>query len=193
MLKDKKEISVWLKQYGIKDYSIDDDGVVHATNVLLSDKNLIYIPIQFGIIDDFFDISNNRLLNLRGSPTQVKSFDCGNNQLVTLAGAPTIVDGLFDCRNNYQLTSLKHVPKKAHVFNFNGCSIDSLLDFDSQFDLFFHCHVDRKKKIKELTEFYNDDCLQIDYDTFKSIKEQQRFNDLIGYKEVESKVNKLKL
>ena len=78
-------------------------------NAKLSGKKL---PIKFKSVDGYFDISNNPLESLEGSPESVlKDFNCADNKLESLFGAPYKV-GDFDCSKN-QLTSLSFCPKEV--------------------------------------------------------------------------------
>lgn len=138
MLKNKDDIDSWLKTMRITDYDIDDQFVVNCRkSVNLRAKLLKYLPVQFGVIEGFFDCSINELTSLKGSPHTLKSnqkdhfkgsFLCYDNKLTTLDYAPFDITGDFDCRNN-QLKSLKNSPKKVPGnFNAAGNPIKNLMD-----------------------------------------------------------------
>lgn len=96
-LKTKSQIEAWLYHYQIKNFFIHDNLVVDVQgDVNLKDKNLSFLPIQFGVIHGTFDISDNHLTTLKGSPNEVKDdFACDSNKLRTLKYAPKKVGKLF--------------------------------------------------------------------------------------------------
>ena len=96
------------KKYNITNYIINIDGSIDVNgNVILSDKNLIKLPLIFNKVSGYFDCCGNKLTTLEGSPKEVSGyFDCGNNLLTTLEGSPREVGGYFSCNYN-QLTSLE--------------------------------------------------------------------------------------
>ncbi len=108
MLQTKKEIKEWLEKYGIFKYNINDDLTVDvSTDVSLFNKELIEIPIQFGVIYGGFLCNSNKLTSLKGCPFEVKrSFHCALNPLINLEFSPKIVLGDFNCYSTF-LTSLK--------------------------------------------------------------------------------------
>ncbi|WP_122893099.1 hypothetical protein [Arcobacter peruensis] len=116
-MKSVPDIEDWLKKFSITNYIISDDLEVSVfgnvnLNGKLQDKKL---PIKFKTVDGYFDISNNSLESLEGSPENVlKDFNCSNNKLKSLLGAPYKV-GDFDCSNN-KLTSLSYCPKEVNGF-----------------------------------------------------------------------------
>jgi hypothetical protein len=177
MKKNKKDIELWLKEMKIKNYFISQDGIVDAQEVNLSNKNLLYIPIQFGKVSTF-DVSHNQLLSLRGSPKEVDLFFCDNNSLATLAGAPEIVSTNFDCKHNPNLTSLKHCPKKAKLFFCEYTSINSIEFFDCEFERFVHSSINGSV-IKELKNSYVYDLLDLNYSTFTTMVEKFNFEQNI--------------
>ena len=134
-LKTRKETEDWLDMMEIDEYLIQDDLTINVScGVLLSGKNLDYIPVQFRVVSGYFDCSYNSLISLKGCPTKVGndfscfnnnltslehcttkvggSFDCSHNKLISLEHCLTKVDGNFYCENN-NLTSLEHGPTKV--------------------------------------------------------------------------------
>ena len=111
----KRMIEEWLKEYNIKNYTINDDLTIDVNGfVFLNKENLKEFPdyIQFGVVKSYFSCYRNQLTSLRGCPREVHEyFDCSYNNLTSLEGAPREVGGLFDCSNN-KLTSLKGAPKE---------------------------------------------------------------------------------
>ena len=109
-------IENWLKEYNIKNYTINDDFTIDVNrSVDLSDNHLSELSeyIQFNIVKGYFDCSNNELTSLKGAPRIVeRGFCCSHNELTSLKGAPEKVKWDFDCSNN-ELTSLKGAPKEV--------------------------------------------------------------------------------
>jgi hypothetical protein len=116
-MKSVSAIEDWLNKFSINNYIIAEDlQVTVFGNVNLNGKlDEKKLPIIFKSVDGYFDISNNSLESLEGSPTSVlKDFNCSNNKLDSLFGAPYKV-GDFDCSNN-ELTSLSYCPKEVNGF-----------------------------------------------------------------------------
>jgi len=109
-----EETKEWLDKMWIKKYKINSDLTVDVNgDVDLEKKYLSYIPVKFGIVNGYFECSNNQLTSLNGSPKEVKGyFDCSYNQLTTLNGSPKEVKGNFYCSYNL-LTSLEGAPKEV--------------------------------------------------------------------------------
>ncbi|MAD41690.1 MAG: hypothetical protein CL623_04775 [Arcobacter sp.] len=125
-MKSVPQIEEWLNKFSINNYIISDDLEVSVFgNVNLNGKlDGKKIPIKFKSIDGYFDISNNSLTSLEGSPDSVlKDFNCSNNILESLFGAPYKV-GDFDCSKN-ELTSLSYCPKE--VDGFFDCSDNKII------------------------------------------------------------------
>jgi hypothetical protein len=98
-----KDIHNWLKIMEVKDYVINEDLTVNASNVNLEHKNLSFLPVKFNLI------TNN--------------FICANNKLTTLEGAPNIVEGDFSCDFN-PLINHSHMPKKIGNLAIFGAKIN---------------------------------------------------------------------
>ena len=112
----KQEIKFWLDSMEIEDYTINEDLTVDVDgDVDLDNRNLIKIPIQFGIVKGNFDCSENQLKSLKGSPKECEIFDCSFNNLESLKGCPKIVKGDFLCIDN-NLRSLNKHPEKCDEF-----------------------------------------------------------------------------
>jgi hypothetical protein len=147
-LTSKDEIKIWLDSMNIQNYDIHDDLTVDVNNqVYLYNKGLTHLPVQFGIVEKNFDISNNELTSLVGSPHTANAlFRCKNNfltdlvggpheafdfnvnynKITTLKGAPEIVHCFFSCAHN-ELTSLDYLPKKiGHTLDLSKNPISSL-------------------------------------------------------------------
>jgi len=116
MLKTKEEIQAWLDEMRIKNYTINDDLTVDVDGtVKISNKKLVEIPVQFGIVVRDFDCSRNKLTSLKGSPRECVGFYCSHNKLTSLVGAPQKC-WYFNCSNN-KLTSLEFAPKECTEFD----------------------------------------------------------------------------
>lgn len=100
------------ERYGIKNYTINDDGSIDVDNhVDLMNLNLTELPLKFNKIWGDFYCAKNKLTTLKGSPVEVgESFNCNYNKLTSLEHSPIKVGGDFLCSNN-QITSLKGCPK----------------------------------------------------------------------------------
>ena len=119
-------VEAWLDENAIENYTISDElyvtvhGSVNLHEKLTNEKKL---PVKFTAVNGYFDISNNALESLEGSPEIVgKDFNCSNNRLESLLGAPK-KSGDFDCSNN-SLTTLSYCPKET--IGFFNCSDNKL-------------------------------------------------------------------
>ncbi|ACT51270.1 AAA family ATPase [Methylovorus glucosotrophus] len=122
---DKEEIKKWLDSNSIDSYTINDDLTVDAFgDVILFNKKLIKIPVQFNIVIGSFFCSSCSLTTLKGCPIKVKgSFYCSNNKLTSLEFCPLDVDDDFDCSYN-QLNNLEYVP--TYITSDFNCSFNQL-------------------------------------------------------------------
>lgn len=102
MLKTKLEITHWLNQMEINNFTINEDLTIDVdSDVYLYNKKLTNLPVQFRNINGLFTCANNKLQNLKGSPENVLGyFDCSNNNLSTLKNSPIKVHGDFIAGNN---------------------------------------------------------------------------------------------
>jgi len=130
-LSNKDDISRWLAKHDIKNFEILSDFSVNVRgSVKLADKlaNLLKLPLSFNQVDGDFDISNNELNTLEGSPRIVQGdFLAFKNELSSLKGGPKEVGGSFIILKN-NITSLKHAPsvvKEDFI-----CSHNPLKDLD---------------------------------------------------------------
>src|SRR5690606_19501070 len=107
MLKTKEEIEKWLDKMEIENYTINEDLTVDVKgDVDIIQRELNKIPVQFGIIEGWFECKKNKLTSLEGAPKVVEGvFNCSDNNLTSLEGCPKIVEGYFCCSGN-KLTSL---------------------------------------------------------------------------------------
>lgn len=112
-LTHERQIFAWLRSMGIHDYHIEQGVVDVNGDVILHGKlgKLESLPVQFGVVTGIFDISNNQLKDLFGSPREAASIYCDDNCLVSLEGGPEIVKMYYNCSWN-MLKSLKWAPKE---------------------------------------------------------------------------------
>ncbi|MCP4971881.1 MAG: hypothetical protein GY932_14960 [Arcobacter sp.] len=138
---NKKDIEKWLDKHDIKNYSFSDNLKVKVFgNVDLRNKlNEIKIPIYFESVNGYFDISENNLESLEGSPEIVlKDFNCSYNKLKTLFSGPKSV-GDFNCSNNI-LENLSYSPKEVKgYFNCSNNLISSINGSPRTINSYFNC------------------------------------------------------
>ena len=116
------------KKYGIKNYTINDDGSIDVGgDVYLQAYHIKELPLTFNKVTGSFNCSRNSLTTLKGSPKSVGGrFDCGYNHILPdLKGSPDSVGGSFDCDGN-NLTSLEGSPESVGG-HFN-CQFNNLTD-----------------------------------------------------------------
>lgn len=136
------------EKYDIENYVINNGLVDVNGDVFLIERGLSDLPLRFGKVSGNFNISENNITSLEGSPSTVGGnfdcsdnkltslegspstiggrFDCSDNYLITLEGAPSIINKSFNCRNNY-LTTLKGAPTRVkNTLNFSDNKIISL-------------------------------------------------------------------
>ncbi len=110
----EQEIIDICKEYGIEHYIINSDGSVDVMDsVRLYDLDLEKIPLKFGKISSYFDLSKNKLTSLEGFPKEVYSdIMIYKNKLTSLVGLPDIIYDIINCSYN-KLTSLEGLPMEA--------------------------------------------------------------------------------
>lgn len=117
VLTRKEDITAWLDAHNIEGYTLrqTDKGYVVdvAIDVFLQEKNLHFIPIQFGRVEKDFRVKRCNLLSLEGSPEIVMGdFISSQNKLKTLHGGPKYVGKDYYCCSNY-LSNLDGAPEKV--------------------------------------------------------------------------------
>jgi hypothetical protein len=90
------------KQYGIENYTINDDGSIDVDgHVGLYNKGLTELPLRFNKVTGYFHCGGNKLTSLKGCPRWVDvNFACSRNQLTSLEFSPDYVGGDFWCEWN---------------------------------------------------------------------------------------------
>ncbi|PLY06109.1 MAG: hypothetical protein C0625_10790 [Arcobacter sp.] len=112
-ISNKADIERWLQKHKVnnfkilEDNSVDVKGDVRLSNLLENYKKL---PINFNEVDGDFDISDNVLTSLEGSPKKVGgNFSAYKNELTSLKGGPKEVGKNFVILKN-NIRSLEHSP-----------------------------------------------------------------------------------
>ena len=119
------------EKYGIKNYTINDDGSVDVDGLVdLSNEVLTEIPLNFNKVTGDFYCNEHVLTTLKGSPKWVGgSFYCNDNALTSLEYSPIKVGDDFCCTHN-NLTDLKGCPEKVGgVFLITDNNITDLKEF----------------------------------------------------------------
>jgi hypothetical protein len=104
------EIDKICRKYDIIDYTINSDNSVDVDgDVDLYDEKLTSIPLNFNIVNGYFNCSWNYLTSLKGCPVRVgNEFYCNYNRLTSLQYSPQYVEnGDFSCRWN-KIESLQY-------------------------------------------------------------------------------------
>lgn len=88
--KTRREVSIWLDDYGVEKYTINSDLTVDVDDsVDLDNERLKFLPVQFGKINGYFFIDDNGLKSLKGCPIEIKGeFSCSKNNIYNLDGFP---------------------------------------------------------------------------------------------------------
>jgi hypothetical protein len=82
------------------------DGDFSCNNNMLT--SLEHCPKVFGS----FNCHENQIESLKGCPKVIEGdFDCSVNKLKSLEYGPDLVEGDFNCYDNYELDSLDYMPK----------------------------------------------------------------------------------
>lgn len=106
----KEDISAICINYGISDYTINDDLSIDVNgSVRINNYKFDKIPIRFNNVLGNFYCSNTNLTTLYGFPKKVYgSLYCSENKLTSLEYFPTYVEDEIFISDN-QLTSLKGI------------------------------------------------------------------------------------
>ncbi len=156
------EIDKICRKYKIKNYTINSDNSVDVDgNVELWDRRLESIPLNFNIVNGYFNCNNNNLISLKGCPVRIGDwfycyrnnltslqysprymensyFSCNGNQIESLQYCTELIRGYFSCDNN-KLTSLEHHPT---VYGEFVCRNNQINTFENFYyykeDVYFH-------------------------------------------------------
>lgn len=112
-LKTSQEIQAWL-------FNMEVSGAIHihpdmtvdvVGDVDLSNSDLEFLPIKFGVVKGDFDIRGNGFNALNNMPKEVTGdVICSYNPLSSLEGMPEIIGGSVFC-DGTDISSLKGLPK----------------------------------------------------------------------------------
>jgi hypothetical protein len=119
------------KEYGIKNYTINDDGSIDVDDVVdLSYEGLTELPLVFNKVTGGFDCGNNNLTSLKGCPKWIDEFFyCGYNQLTDLKDSPKQVGGRFNCSGNKNLYNINGYTEKIGIlFYCNDTPLSSIFN-----------------------------------------------------------------
>lgn len=110
----KEDIIRLCKEYSIRFYKINDDLSIDITsNINLTHREFKNIPLNFNKINGSFDISENFIESLEGSPKYIEvNFICHNNSLTSFKHSPNFIGGVYDCSRN-DIRSFKYFPENA--------------------------------------------------------------------------------
>jgi len=108
LYKNKQDIINWVKQYKIKNYTINKDLSVDVNDsVNLYDKCLKEIPVKFNIVKGTFYCNKNQLTSTEFFPKEVYGdFYCYINNFKNLDNFPKIVTSFIDIRSNPNLENI---------------------------------------------------------------------------------------
>jgi hypothetical protein len=176
----ESEVQEICKKYGIKNWSINSDGLVDVDGCVdLSFKKLTELPLKFGKVTGDFDcggfFENNKLTTLKGCPNTVGGwFDCRDNKLTSLEFCPRSVGTNFYCRwnNIREFTGLKYI---GGDFYCTGNPIEKIWDIISP----------DWKWDEDLMEFFEDCSIIHDDGQSVAIDRLNFFLEEIGLKPVE--------
>jgi hypothetical protein len=172
---DNTEIDKICKKYNIINYTINSDNSVDVDgDVNLWGKKLESIPLNFNIVNGYFECDDNNLTSLKGCPVRVGNefycnynrltslqyspqymengnFGCGWNKIESLQYCTKLIRGDFYCYNN-ELTSLEYHPT---VYGRFYCSNNQINTFENFYyykeDVYFY-----NNPIYDIYELFND-------------------------------------
>ena len=116
--KNNGEILKICGEYHIKGFSINAEAEVDVhtfhnladPGVMITNRELISLPIKFGQVQGYFSCLSNKLNTLEGCPYYIGGFfSCAFNRLTSLKYGPEFVGGAYFCHKN-KLTSLEGSP-----------------------------------------------------------------------------------
>lgn len=141
-MEDIEKIRRWLLKKDIKNFSISEDlhVTVHGSVNLEGQIQGTKLPVKFDVVDGYFNISNNNLETLEGSPKKVvRDFNCSNNKITSLFRGPQIV-GEFNCSNNNLKKDLSYGPKEVNGhYNCSNNRLTSIEGSPRSLTGFFNC------------------------------------------------------
>jgi hypothetical protein len=152
----RRKIEHELLEYGISNYTINEDGTVDVNG----DVNLGYyklkilrfpkldkIPFKFGKVSGSFTIRDNKITSLEGSPYYVGGdFDIAMNNIESFKFGPDEVEGTVYASSN-KFKSLEFMPSEIKydfiVYNNQLKELDSVSNIEG--DIFCDPNLDKSK------------------------------------------------
>lgn len=118
--KSNSYVDTICEKYNITNYKIDVDGLIDVDgDVNMSGCELMKIPLRFGRVTGSFNIENNLLVSLEGSPYYVgKNYNISNNIVSSLKYSPAFVGGVLDISYN-EISKLDYLPKYKSIIKKN--------------------------------------------------------------------------
>jgi hypothetical protein len=175
LFESNTEIDKICRKYDIINYTINNDNSVDVDdNVILYNKRLESIPLNFNIVNGCFGCGYNQLTSLKGCPVRVGNyfycyhnnltslqyspqymengdFYCGSNKIESLQYCTELIRGGFSCCSN-KLTSLEYHPT---VYGKFYCRYNQINTFENFYyykeDVYF-----RFNPIYDIYELFND-------------------------------------
>lgn len=168
----EREVGRICKEYSIRNYSINDNGLVDVDGsvTIYGGIRLDKIPLKFGRVDGNFDCARNNLKSLEGCPEWINgSFNCEENNLTSLKGCPKYIRYDFLCMMN-KLTSLEGCEDGVYQGQFicSGNPLKNFRGFPQLFKESFLCYgspVYEIYRLNPLPEFAD---LLNEYDVIRS-------------------------
>jgi hypothetical protein len=183
----EKSIEDWCEYFNIKHYTINKDGTVDVNyKVFINNIHLQDIPIQFGVVGDYFGCRNNELTSLKGSPISVYGgFNCQGNKLITLEYSPVSVSGDYDCSDN-KLRSLKGCPNKmGGAFICSDNELKTLEDGPKEVNFYYSCSINKLITLEGAPEKFNGEffCQHNPiYEVYELFGYLEKYKDSLDYK-----------
>jgi len=152
IFESNSQIDTICEKYDIINYTINSDNSVNVDGkVWLYNKGLKSIPLNFNIVNGYFECGDNYLTSLKGCPVRVGNyFSCHSNELTSLQYSPQymenggffcsgnkieslqycteLIRGGFSCSSN-KLTSLEHHPTVYGKFYCQSNQINTFENF----------------------------------------------------------------
>jgi hypothetical protein len=153
LFESNTEIDKICLKYDIKNYTINSDNSVDVDgDVYLWGKKLKSIPLNFNIVNGYFNCGDNYLTSLKGCPVRVgDGFYCNYNRLTSLQYSPQYVEsGNFSCGSN-KIESLQYCAEL--IRGGFSCSSNKLTSLEYHPTVYgeFHCQYNQ---INTFENFY---------------------------------------
>ncbi len=177
IFESNSQIDTICEKYDIENYTINSDNSVDVDgDVNLWSKDLKSIPLNFNIVNGYFNCGYNYLTSLKGCPVRVGSwFCCYHNNLTSLQYSPQYVEnGDFSCGRN-KIESLQYCTEL--IRDYFSCSYNKLTSLQYHPTVYggFWCRYNQINTFenfyyyKEDVEFWNNPIYDI-YELFNDMK-----------------------